>query len=166
MLHLDAEGAEGLVFKPPAEGLRVKYVTPEINVDDIVVDGPLLTELPAEFFVGRLVRLAISLEELGLADRIERVERRVGRALVSGFLETVRAVLRDGKATRTYRVRLRSERAADALVAHLDRASLKIQAREVERRREGEWIHLVVEKTFLRSTSVLRNLLAGHHVLD
>lgn len=164
--RLDAEGAEGIIFKPEAEGLRVKYVTPSVNVADIVSDATLLAELPPEFFLGRLLRVAMSLEELGLANRTAEYEKGIGHALVSGFLPSLREVAKGGKVAKRFRVRLHSDEAADRLMAHLNRASGKVQAREVERHREGEWLHLCFEKTFQESTSRLQNLLDGGYVVD
>jgi putative ATP-dependent DNA ligase len=166
VLRLDAEGAEGVIFKPQGEGLRLKYVTPRVNVEDIAVDGALLAELPAEFFLGRVLRLAIGLEELGLASRIRDAEERVGRALVSGFLPVVREVAAGGKVAQVHEVRLHTEAAADLLVRHLNRASPKVQVRELARRRDGAWVVLRFEKTFLQSTSRLKNLLDGDYVID
>lgn len=166
VLRLDAERAEGIIFKPEAEGLRVKYITPAVNVEDIALDGSLLAELPAEFFLGRILRLAVAIEELQLHERIPAAEEKIGHALLSGFLPVLREVENGGKVRKVHRVRLHSEAAADRLITHLNRASKKVQARELERRREGDWVHLTFEKTFQQSTSRLKNLLDGEYVID
>lgn len=166
VLRLDAEGAEGIIFKPEAEGVRIKYVTPEVNLGDIVVDGSLLAELPSEFFLGRLLRVAMGIEELGLHDRIPAIEERVGHAFVSEFLRVLHRVEEGGKVAKVHRVRLHSDEAADRLMKHLDRVSHKVQVRELERHRDGGWLHLSFEKTYLGSTSRLKTLLEGDYVMD
>ncbi len=166
LLRLDAEGAEGAVFKPPADGLRVKYVTPTVNVRDIALDGVLLAELPAEFFLGRLIRLAMGLDELALLDRVEAAEREIGHALLSRFLPVLRDVAAGGKVRKVFRVRVHTSTAADRLMVHLNRVSKKVQVRELSRRQSGPWIEVELEKTFQQSTARLKSLLEGDFVLD
>lgn len=166
VLALDRVRAEGLIFKPPGEGLRVKYVTPSIELVDIAEDAELLAELPGEFFTNRLLRLAMSLAELGLTDGVARAEALVGRALVRDFLATVREVMDGGVVGKTYRVRVHSDAAADRVVAHMERASTRIQVREVGRHREGDFVVLTFHKTWQHSTAKLKGLLDGQVIMD
>ncbi|GMV40890.1 MAG: RNA ligase [Myxococcales bacterium] len=166
VLALDHLRAEGLIFKPPGEGLRVKYVTPSIELVDIAEDAELLAELPGEFFSNRLLRLAISLAELGLTAGVAHAEAMVGKALVRDFLATVREVMDGGVVGKTYRVRVHSDGVADQVLAHLQRASSKIQVREVGRHREGDFVVLTLHKTWQHSTAKLKGLLDGQVVMD
>jgi putative ATP-dependent DNA ligase len=158
--------AEGLIFKPPAEGLRVKYVTPSINVVDIVGDAPLLAELPGEFFSNRIVRLCMSLAELKLDGDVARLEAELGHGLISGFLGTLKEILAGGTVAKTFRVRVHSEEAADRVMAHMQHASSTIQVRESDRRRVGDYVYLTFLKTFQHSTAKLKGLLDGQIIID
>jgi putative ATP-dependent DNA ligase len=166
LCRLHVEGAEGIVLKPPGEGLRVKYVTPGINLSDVRDDSPLLAELPPEFFVNRLVRLAIGLRELGLAEQDADLERKLGHAVLSGFMDTLRRLDEEGVVARTFSVKVHSEATIDRLLHHLDRVSTKIQVRELERGRDGDLYRVTFRKTYQTSTSQLRTLLAGQHIFD
>lgn len=163
--RLDAQGAEGIVLKPPAEGLRVKYVTPHINIMDLAVDAALLAELPAEFFASRLQRLVLGLRELGMPCDAQVYEQ-VGRALLPGFLSAVEAVQAGGSVYKDFRVRLRRDETAAKLLAHLNRASRRIRVCELSRRREGGFLVVELRKTFNQSTSRLKTMLSGNHTYD
>lgn len=166
VLELDARGVEGVVLKPLGEEPRVKYVTPSTNLADIIVDVPLLAELPEEFFELRLLRLALGLLELGLEDRRAAIARELGHALVSRFGAIVDEVRRGGVVADVLTLRLRSERAPDLVLAHLNRVSKKIQVRELGRAREGEYTVLRLEKTYQGATSRIKTLASGARVVD
>ncbi len=163
--RLDALGAEGIVLKPPAQGLRVKYVTPRINILDFATDAALLAELPGEFFTSRLQRLAIGMLELGMPCDA-RVYEQIGRALLPGFLRSVECVQRHGQVYKDFRVRLRREETVDKLLAHLNRASRSIRVQELSRRREGDYLIVQLRKIFNQSTSRLKTMLGGNHTFD
>ena len=166
ILRLHEIRAEGLIFKPPAEGVRVKYVTPSINVVDMVEDAPLLAELPGEFFVNRMLRLGMSLEELGLHKDVDRLEVELGRSLISRFMEVLREVREGGIVTKTFTVRVHSDAAADRVLAHMQTASTKIQVKELGRDRIDGLVRLRFSKIFQHSTSKLKGLLDGQIILD
>jgi putative ATP-dependent DNA ligase len=164
--RLDAEGAEGIVLKPPAEGLRVKYVTPSVNLTDIEDDSVLLKELPPEFFMNRLVRLALGMREMGMLERTEEIEQRLGHAILTGFFGALEGIAAGGVVERTFRVRMHGEQAAERLMRHMNRASRRIQVREIERHAEDGMCVLSFRKIFLTSTSELKTLLGGQFIFD
>lgn len=166
VLAQDRKRSEGLIFKPAGEGLRVKYVTPSIELVDMTEDASLLAELPGEFFSNRLVRLAMSLVELGLEDQIPAAQASVGRSLVRDFTATVRDVAAGGVVGKEFRVRVHTDGAADAVLRHLQRSSSTVQVREVGRERDGRWVVLTFHKTWQHSTAKLKGMLDGQVVLD
>lgn len=166
VLELDRRGSEGIVIKPPAEGSRFKYVTPSINIQDLVQDSHLLSHLPPEHFVHRLIRLSIGLNELGLTGELPSIHQRLGEGILTGYLDSVRSVMAQGEVAKRFTMKLNTLEAVENVVEHLLTASQKIQVREVSRRREGDHWILEVEKVFVKSTSELRSLLAGRLVFD
>jgi putative ATP-dependent DNA ligase len=166
VLELDKLGAEGIVFKPLNDGLRIKYVTPTTNLCDITRDVHLLAELQANTFVLRLLRLVIAIEELSLQDRLPELEQALGSALLAGFLQTVEHV-RDGLGvSEQRRLRLTSSEGVDRLERHLNRVARGIRIRELARRTEGDHTTVDIEKTFISSTDRIRDLLEGAYVID
>ena len=164
--RLHREGGEGIVFKPPGEGVRVKYVTPSINLADIIDDAYLLDELPGEFFTGRMVRIVLGLEELGLQAEEERFEAELGRGLLREFRETLRTVQGGGTVARRYSVKMRTDEAADKLLLHLNRDSRQVRVEEIKRERRGDFLYLEFDKIYRASSSRLRTLLEGGYVID
>lgn len=166
VLAQDRKRSEGLIFKPAGPGLRVKYVTPSIELVDMAEDAALLAELPGEFFSNRLMRLAMSLVELGLDRDLSAAEASVGASLVRDFAETVRRVAAGGVVGKEFRVHVHSHAAADAVLTHLQRSSSTVQVRELSRSSRGAWITLVFHKTWQHSTAKLKGLLDGQVVID
>lgn len=166
ILRLDREGAEGVVLKPPAEGPRVKYVTPTINLTDIISDAALEMELPGEFFTHRIVRMVMALRELDQRERLPELAGKLGEALVLGFDEALNEVERSGQVARSFRVRLRAEASCDALLEHIGGRSRTVDLQEVSRRQVGEHWELTFRKVFRKSSDRLKTLLSGGPVFD
>lgn len=166
VLDLERRGVEGVVFKPVGHEPRIKYVTPGTNLADIISDVPLLAELPEEFFELRLLRLALGLCELDLRHRAPEFEQRLGQALVSRLLELVESVRQGGVVANMITLRLRQQTSVERVLHHLNHISNKIQVREIDRRREGAYTILRLEKTFLGATSRIKTLAGGARVVD
>jgi len=166
ILRIDADGGEGVVLKPPGDGLRLKYVCPSINLQDIASEAALEIETPGEFYTHRVVRMVMALHELGQRQRMPEMAAALGHALMDGFDRALSEVERSGRLAQRYHVRLRHESTADALLAHLNEGSRTIKAVEVSRRRLGGHTELVFEKIFRRSTSKLETLLKGGPIFD
>jgi len=166
VLQIDGEGTEGIVFKALDGSCRTKYVTPRTNLADIMVDAPLIAELPESFFQLRLLRLMLGIAEFDLEDRVAEIERQLGHALVSRLLENVQKVRAGGVVADTITIRLRSENSADAVVAHMNRVSRTIKVREVTRKREEPYTILTLQKTYLGSTSRIHTLMSGTRMVD
>jgi len=166
-LRLDAQGSEGMVLKPLAgEAAPVKYVTPAVNLADVVEDASLLAELPSEFFSSRIVRLAIGLEELGLQARMPVTEARLGRALLEEFDRTLRDFHETGVVSQVFRVRVRRPERMEALLRHVKSVSKRVNVRELSREFDGTHHRLAFRKIFQHSTSWLHSVLEGAAVVD
>ncbi|MCK5689661.1 RNA ligase [Myxococcota bacterium] len=166
IVQLGHDGSEGLVIKPPEVGVRAKYVTPDINIDDIRHDATLLMELPADFFKNRIIRLAIDLDDLKLRERKEEMAQALGDALLTGALEALTQLHKSHTVSKVFSVRLRSTKNVDRLMEHLNSASTKIQVREISRSVEGEYCRLIFQKTYLKSTATLFTILDGQLIFD
>lgn len=163
--ELHAQGSEGVVLKPDGAGRRVKYVTPSSNLQDVVEDASLLAQLPAEFFAGRLLRMAIGMEELGLDSEAPAMARRLGQALLQDCEQAIRDFRETGVVAQRHTVRLRDERRADELLKRLSRSTV-IQIREESRQRSGDHLEITFRKVFQRATGFLDSILDGKVVID
>jgi putative ATP-dependent DNA ligase len=165
-LDLDARGAEGMILKPERGGLRLKYVTPAVNLADIAADGWLLAELPGGFFTSRMLRFLIGARELGARERMRAFEITLGRQLAAGLARSLEQVQRDGKVYEDVAIRVRDPETVNQLVAHLNRSSRVVKCQVVTRAREGVYTRAVIRKQMMRSTSYLKSLLGGDTIID
>lgn len=164
--RLDEDGGEGVVLKSMDESMRVKYATPSINLTDIATDAALEMELPGEFFTHRVVRMVVALREL-YPDRPRDAEAdALGRLLVEGFDRALDEMADNGRLSRRFTVRLRTEAACDALLEHLSTGSRSVRVEEVARRAAGDHIELQLLKVYRKSTDRLRHVLSGGPVFD
>ena len=105
--QLDAQGREGAVFKEEGPGgHRTKFVTAWSGIYDIAVRAEDTVELPGDFFTGRILRLALYLDE---AERVpdDPLLRDLGRAFLEGLGRSVARFKRDGHVFHDFRCRFR-----------------------------------------------------------
>jgi len=164
--QLDAEGREGVVLKEDRPGGRhTKYVTAWSGVYDIAVRAADTVELPGDFFTGRILRMALYLDEVG-REMDAGLERDLGRAFLQGLTESVRRFKREGHVFHDFRCRFRERENAQAFMNHL-RAILG-HTHVVQRRLEqegGYWV-LEFEKEVPKLTGLLHQLFGGAAIVD
>jgi DNA/RNA ligase len=171
MRRLDAEGREGVVLKEdPPRGHRTKYVTRHSGIYDIAVRASDIVELPGDFFTGRILRMALAVDELGLP-RDETLARDLGAALLRGLLESLDRFQREGAVYHTFRCRFRTHHGAEEFFQHL-RAILghtHLRQRRLEPERggsgEGYWL-LELDKEVPKLTGLLHQLFRGEELID
>ncbi len=166
ILKLHQEQREGLVFKEDSpRDHRAKYVTGASCIDDIQASSDNLLDLPPEYFINRLLRLALFVEEHALPSSPE-----LKQALGSAFLDGLRTAMQGYRAThhvsKRFRCRLREKENAELLLAYLKRASRHIQIIHRELRREDGYWQLEFERVYPALTGMLGDLLAGKLVYD
>ncbi len=165
ILSLNQRGIEGVVFKSAEKPQKYfKYATPSINIKDIEADIDLIFELPADFFIQRIYRYAISSVELDYKND-EEVER-LGKILISKLVEYLNFFKRNGKVSRTYTIYFNNEENALEFVKLENRASRVIKVRVISLTKVNNKYQLTIEKTFLKATSKLQRLFKGYPLYD
>lgn len=164
--ELEDEGAEGIVMKTLDGKRRLKYVTPSSAIRAVRSDAVLEWELPGEFYVHRIVRLAICLRELGLRERDHSLAIELGEAMLEGFEQGLDDLVATGEVAKTFRFKVRDPQSADRLLEVINRGARTVRVREVERRTEDGYTHVTFRKRFIRSTSMLADLLDGRAITD
>ncbi len=166
IMALDAEGAEGLVFKGAPDERRTKYVTGRSNITDIALCSEQLLDLPPEYFSNRLIRLAIFAHENAQRDDPE-LERALGRAFLAGLHQAMDSSMAQGRVSHPFRCRFRTEQNALRFMDHLKRTGGKrVRMTEGSPRREGNHWILEFERILERMTGTLSNTLAGGFQFD
>ncbi|GAB6066957.1 RNA ligase [Methylothermus subterraneus] len=166
ILKLHEEWREGLVLKEDSpRDHRAKYVTGHSNIDDIRASSDNLLELPPEYFINRLLRLALFVEEHALPATSE-----LKQALGGAFLDGLRAAMQCYRATHhvstRFRCRFRHKENAELLLDHLRHASRHVQILLRDLRREDGYWQLEFERVYPALTGMLGDLLAGKMVYD
>jgi len=161
ILQLDAEGAEGLVFKGEREANRAKYVTGSSNIADIRVCSGQLLDLPPEYFINRLLRLALFVAEHGRQNDSE-LERSLGAAFLSGMDAAVELSRGQGRIDHTFRCRFRKRSNALHFMEHMkSTGGQRVRfGPGMPRAVDGYW-ELEFERVFDRMTGTLATALSG-----
>jgi putative ATP-dependent DNA ligase len=166
VLKLDREGREGLVLKEDSpRNRRIKYVTGRSNLSDIQVSEGSIQQLPPEYFLHRILRLALFIEEHGIAPT-PAVYQELGKSLLSGTLDAIRQYQEQHKVCHTYRCRFRERANAELLLHSLEHLLGKGQVRLRRLEQEGEFYRLEFAKVLPRPTGLLGHVLGGGMVFD
>lgn len=119
IVQLDEDRREGMVFKEDRpQGHRTKYVTRNSGIYDIAVRSADVVELPGDFFTGRVLRMALFMDETGIESDAD-MHRRLGAALMEGLSESVEGFKREGRVAHRFRCRFRRKENAEAFMRHL-----------------------------------------------
>ncbi len=165
--RLDQEGREGVVLKEDsARDRRAKYVTRYSCVDDIRATVDHMRDLPAEYFTGRILRLALYLDETG-KDKVKDIREELGSALLDGLFRSIDQSRTEKRVYRRHRCRFRSAENAKRLLQHLkQRADGHLHVAERRLEREGDYYVLEFDKLHAGMTGMLGHLLEGGLVFD
>ncbi len=163
VLELDREGREGVVIKSIDGSAEVKYVTLGSCLRDIEATASFFPELPAGFYMQRLIRLLAILDEFGFALN-EEIKSRIANALLEPMMKTIRNVKRDEQIKEFFRIRVNSKDTADALIRHLRR--MDVNARLVSIERAGKHYLATFYRVYHRGARLLRKRLKGHGFYD
>lgn len=166
MLRLNEERREGLVFKEDSpRQRRCKYVTGSSCITDIQATAWNMLQLPPEYFTGRILRLALFVQEQGL-ERGDELYRSVGQAFLDGLLDAIEQFQREHHVYSTHRCRLHSRKNAQRLLAQIRRTSghMHVTVRRLEW--ENGYYVLEFDKVFPNMTGLFGHLLKGGLVFD
>lgn len=164
--RLEQDQREGLVLKadePIAH--RTKFVTRHSGLYDISVRSSDLVELPGDFFTGRILRLALGMDEEGLRPDAQ-LHQRLGEVLMDGLFRSIDGFKRDGRVAHRFRCRFRSRRNAEIFVGQLRDTLGHTHARQQRLEWEqGFWV-LEFDKEVPKLTGLLHQLFRGEALVD
>jgi putative ATP-dependent DNA ligase len=164
--RLDQEGREGLVFKEDsAHDHRVKYVTGRINLSDIRVSEGGFQQLPPEYFLHRILRLALFLDEHELVPTAALYQE-LGRSLLAGTLDAIHQYQARHQVCHTFRCRFRRRANAELFLQALEHLLGRGQVRQNRLEQVGDFYQLEFAKILPRATGLLGHVLGGGIVFD
>jgi putative ATP-dependent DNA ligase len=166
LLRLDHDGREGILLKEDGpRDYRVKYVTGHINISDIRVSERGIKQLPPEFFMHRVLRLALFLEDQQIAATPSLCQE-LGEALITGIVDAARQYESHHKVFHVYRCRFRQRANAELLMRTMRRLLGKSLVEQHRLEREGEFYRLEFAKIMPRTTGLLGHIRGGGIIFD
>jgi putative ATP-dependent DNA ligase len=163
LLELDREEREGVVIKSIDGSAEVKYVTLGSCIRDIEATASFFPELPAGFYMQRLIRILAILDEFGLPLDGE-IKSRIVNVLLEPMIKTIKNVKRSEQIKEFFRIRVNSKDTADELIRHL--RHMGVNARLVSIERAGKHYLVTFYRTYHRGARLLRKRLKGHGFYD
>jgi putative ATP-dependent DNA ligase len=166
LLRLDEDGREGVVLKEDAVGdKRVKYITGSINISDIRVSEGSMRQLPAEFFMHRVLRLVLFMEQQGI-EPTPAVYRDLGESMVDGAHRAIEQFRREHRVYHRFRCRFRRRGNAELMMQSMSRLLGSAQVRQQRLEKKGDHYLLEFDKILPKTTGMLKYLLGGGVLFD
>jgi putative ATP-dependent DNA ligase len=164
--HLDGDGLEGIVLKEdPPRGRRGKCVTGASDIEDILLTGRELVDLPAQFFTRRVLRLALFMDEQGLENSFA-TQRELGAAFLEDLLQALEQFKKQRRVFHTFRCRFRDPTNAERLLERVRSAEPAIRVQKPRLRLENGYHVLEFEKVHTNITGLLGHLMGGGQEFD
>ncbi len=163
---LNEERREGVVLKEDSErDKRVKYITLWANLNDIKVTSLNILGVPADYYINRLLRLALFIDE----ERIQvnkALYGDLGKAFLDGLLQACEMAKKEYKVYRTFRCRFRKKENALMFLEQIKYASSHIQIIQRQLVQEVDYYILEFDKVYSNMTGMLGHVLKGGSVFD
>jgi putative ATP-dependent DNA ligase len=163
ILELDKEQREGIVIKPIISGRPIKYVTLSSCLRDIEATAHLISELPAGFFVQRIIRSVFFCHEFGISFD-ERYLLDFSRALHLVPQEVLKNIEKGESIKEYFNIKVRNKENLDKLISHLNRSGVKTQLMSIER--AGDYYNAKFYRIYLKGSRELRQRLMGKGFFD
>ncbi len=165
-LRLDREGKEGIVFKEVGSQKRAKYVVGQSNIQDINDAAINLMDVHSSFFMDRILRLALFLDEHELEP-----SRAIKEQLGGAFLDQLSSALEQYRGTHhvshRFKCRFRSYENASYFIESLQRIRKQgVQTLQRRLEQEGEFWVLEFERVSTRMVGLLGHSLGGGVTYD
>ncbi|BCB97177.1 RNA ligase [Dissulfurispira thermophila] len=163
VLELDRDSREGIVIKSVSDGKPVKYVTLSSCLRDLEATTHLITELPAGFFMQRILRAVFLCHEFAIPFSNEYlISSAKALYIIPG--ETLRAVAGGKNIKEFFNVKVRNKNTVDKLIQHLNRSGVRTHLASVEK--SGDYYKVKFYKIYIKGTKELRHRLMGKGFFD
>ncbi|MCS7143909.1 MAG: RNA ligase [Archaeoglobaceae archaeon] len=156
---LNSRGREGIVFKDLEMILApLKYTTSFSNCGDLSYAFRNFEEYGRDFMLARIIREAF--QSFEFQDNIEERSRRLGKAILSSAIESIKKVSEGKEITEDLRLTFSSEEVLELFKMHLK--LLGVNLREIERKTESGKVEVKFERVMRATTDKIRSLLEGN----
>ncbi len=163
ILDLDRGEREGIVIKPLVSGKPLKYVTLSSCLRDMKATTHLISEIPAGFYIQRIMRALYFSYEFGIPLNDEYLIE-AARSLYLKPYNTIKEVASGGEIKETFDIKVRRKQTATELLNHLNRSGIYTQL--VSIKKEGDYYRLKFNRIYKKGTKETRQLLGGKGFFD
>ncbi|MEW6161764.1 MAG: RNA ligase [Nitrospirota bacterium] len=163
VLELDRDGREGIVAKPIPDGRPIKYVTLSSCLRDLQATANLITELPAGFYIQRILRAIFFCYEFGISlDDHYLLES--AKALYLSPERVLKEVADGGNVRESFQIKIRNKNTTYELMEHLNRSGVSTKLLSVEK--TDDYYSSKFHRIYTRGTREIRHRLMGHGFFD
>lgn len=165
-LNLNREGREGIVFKEVGGQKRAKYVVGQSNIVDIRDAATNLMDLHPSFFMDRILRLALFLDEHHL-ESTRAVKEELGAAFLDELGSALEQYRRTHHVSHRFKCRFRKHENATRFMENLNRIRKQgVQTLQHRLEKEGDFWVLEFERISTRMVGLLGHSLRGGVTYD
>ncbi len=163
VLELDRDCREGIVMKPISNGKLIKYVTLSSCLRDLQASANLITEIPAGYYVQRILRAVFFSHEFGVPlDDNYLLES--ARALYLSAEKVVKEVAEGESVKESFQVKTESKDTIEKLIEHLSRSGISAKLLFIEK--SDSYYKAKFQKIYKEGTREIHHKLMGHGFFD
>jgi putative ATP-dependent DNA ligase len=163
VLGLDKDGREGIVIKPVSSGKQIKFVTLSSCLRDLQASSNLITELPAGFYIQRILRAIFFCHEFGVA-LDEHFLLESAKALCLSPQKVLKEVADGGNVRESFEINVISKNTIYELMEHLKRSGVSTKLLSIEK--VDHFYKTKFHRIYTEGTREIRHRLMGHGFFD
>jgi putative ATP-dependent DNA ligase len=163
VLELDRDEREGVVIKPLTIGKPIKYVTISSCLRDLQATANLITELPAGFYIQRILRSLFFCYEFDITLN-ESYLLEFSKALFITPGKVIKEVAEGGDIKESFDIKVRNENTINSLMKHLKKSGIKTKLISIER--IDNFYRAKFQRIYTEGTKEMRQRLKGYGFFD
>lgn len=163
ILELDREEREGIVIKSTSNERSAKYVTLSSCLRDLQASTHLIAELPAGFFLQRILRALFFSYEFNIPIGDEYLLESA-KALYSIPAKIIHDISEGKEIKELFEIKVKNKDTIDEFLRHINRSDVRAQLISIER--QGNYFKARFYRVYTEGTKELRHMLAGHGFFD
>ena len=160
ILRIDKSRKEGVVIKSASRKEIVKYVVPTVGIEHIEEAMDAFFDMPPGFFMQRIFRSAVSIEEFDL-DRKE-YEKQLGRSFLE-LIDQIKQVKNDGYVYAEFEILIRDNRIFENIIKHM---SKEIKIEKIFEKEEGQRKRIRFRKIYKETSKKILDAIRGKAQID
>jgi len=155
---INKRGGEGIVLKQHLPRRVLKYVVPASDIRDLGECSAMIFDVPAGFMKQRIIRSAVSINELGLNKK--EYDKMLGEALHKHLYSTIK---NGGEVSETFEILVKKEETWNKILEHM---SSEVKIEIISKKRERGGIKIKFRKIYKKGSRKIRRAVEGYAQAD